>query len=345
MARRCEEGRIRQFHDQRAENTEDRGRGKDPELFHAILSPSMVDRPNREGDLAQTLQLESPDESLRSSPREGRAKRPFVVVLRGNDVGLHAPVRRVFLIGRNEGADLTLTDPRISSFHARIEFASDGWWLIDLNSTNGTRVNGERVMRHPLSSQDKVEVGDTILRFELRDATDQAYDEHVRRMIDIDDLTGLSTRRRFEQLLADLVRDANRQREPMGLLVMDLDGLKEINDTHGHLCGAYVIAETGKVIGATLPANAVAARYGGDEYVAAVPGAGVEEASRAARSILEAIQTFCFEHDGNRFSAGISIGVAVTPDHGSEPVELFRAADLALYEAKRRGKNQICLQP
>lgn len=269
-------------------------------------------------------------------------RRPLLVVVLGDGVGRRARVAgSSFSVGRSPDADLTLDDPRVSSWHIRIEDRGDGWALIDDGSTNGTRVNGVPTQEVVLQPNDKIEIGDTVLRFELQDAADQAYDEIVQRMMHVDDLTGLYTRRRFDEELVELLRAAHRTGAPVGMLVMDLDGLKAINDTHGHLMGAHVIGQTGRRIGATIPQGAIAARFGGDEFVAACPGFAVQPTTEIAARILEAVSTRPYELDGIQVQPGISIGVAAFPEDAADAVTLFRRADEAMYAAKRGGKNRV----
>jgi len=297
-------------------------------------------------EVARTLQVDDGD-SLRHRALAAAAevqRRPLLVVVLGDDVGKRARVGgSSFSVGRSPSADLTLQDPRISSRHFRLEDRGDGWALIDDGSTNGTCVNGEPTREAVLSPNDKIELGDTVLRFELQDAADQAYDEIVQRMMHVDDLTGLYTRRRFDRELEELLRAASRRGAPVGMLVMDLDGLKSINDTHGHLMGAHVIGQSGRRIGETIPEGAIAARFGGDEYVAACPGLSVGETAAVGARILEAIATHRFELEGVEVQPGISIGAAAFPAHAADAVTLFRRADEAMYAAKRGGKNRVCV--
>lgn len=269
-------------------------------------------------------------------------QRPAVVVIAGPELGTRRAVEGSWLtIGRDPEADLSLSDPRVSFHHCTLEDHGDGWVVVDLGSTNGVRVNGERVQERMLAPNDKIEIGDTVLRFEIQDPKDQAYDEMVQRLIDLDDLTGLLQRRRFDRELERLLLAARTAQEPLGLLVMDLDGLKAINDTYGHLFGAHAIAEAGRTIGALLPRDAVAARFGGDEFVAAVPGRDLEEAARIGERIVAGIREHRFDKDGVELRLGISIGAAAFPQHASEALALFSCADEAMYAAKRAGKGCV----
>jgi diguanylate cyclase (GGDEF)-like protein len=268
---------------------------------------------------------------------------PVLIVLAGDQVGQRIGVERTLIIGRDPEAGLTLTDSLASWHHARIEDRGDSWTLVDLGSTNGTFVNGERVEEETaLKPNDRVAFGNTIVSFELQDSVTQAYGEVVERMLNIDDLSGLLVRRKFDLDFSAMVDAARVQSEPLGLLVMDLDGVKRINDTHGHLFGAYVIGEAGRLIGRITGERGIACRFGGDEYLAALPGCDGDRAAAVGEEIRIAVAEHRFERDGIVLRPGISVGVAALPDDGTEPEALFQRADEALYRAKQAGKNRVC---
>jgi diguanylate cyclase (GGDEF)-like protein len=173
-----------------------------------------------------------------------------------------------------------------------------------------------------------------------------------------DDLTGLHNLRAFEQRLRPLVHDSRWAGTPLSLLVLDLDGLKALNDVHGHLAGAEAVRTVGQIIRARLPPAAFACRYGGDEFVVALPGHPAPSAGGTASIILESIRDTAPILDGTEFPPGTlsgSIGLAclngrtgggpggTAPDDDRAGEALFRAADAALYEAKRCGRGRICV--
>lgn len=285
---------------------------------------------------------ESPDLANEVRRRIKAPHRPVLVVLSGNEMGQRVVVERSLLIGRDPDADLMLTDALVSWHHARIEDRGDSWALIDLESTNGLTVNGEARREHMLSSNDQIVIGGTSLSFELQDAVKQAFNESVEHMLNIDDLSGLYVRRKFDSELERLVNTARQLKQGLILLVMDLDGVKKINDTHGHLFGAYVIGEAGRVIGRTLQGSGVACRFGGDEYLAALPDLDIASGVEVGETILQAIAAHTFVKDGIPLRPGISIGVAAFPEDASDAKALFEAADKALYRAKQSGKNRVC---
>jgi diguanylate cyclase (GGDEF)-like protein len=173
----------------------------------------------------------------------------------------------------------------------------------------------------------------------------------LRRLAMTDDLTGLHNLRSFEEGLRIMVREAREARTPLALLVLDLDRLKSLNDVHGHLAGAEAVRTLGQILAVRLPPSAAPCRYGGDEFVVALPGLGELEAVAVAEDLRRAIGDAAPVLAGAEFPAGtltISIGVAcwdpardahVTVDAAGEA--LFRAADRALYAAKNDGRNRV----
>jgi diguanylate cyclase (GGDEF)-like protein len=268
-------------------------------------------------------------------------QRPALIVMSGHQVGARMSVLGNVLIGRDPDVELVLPDPGVSFRHAFIEDRGDAFVLIDLGSTNGTFVNGQRASETPIAHGDKLRFGQTLVRFEVQDASDEAYAEIVAKLLHIDDLTGLYQRRRFDSELDLLLARAANERRKLGLLVMDLDGVKAINDKHGHLFGAYTISESGKLIGRELEPPAIACRFGGDEYIAALPDCDLRASFELAERILARMATHPFVYEGIALHPGISIGVAEFPTHAQDRDSLFRAADAALYTAKRAGKNRV----
>lgn len=173
-----------------------------------------------------------------------------------------------------------------------------------------------------------------------------------------DDLTGLHNLRSFEAKLKMMVNDARATRAPLSLLVLDVDHLKALNDGHGHLTGAEAVRAVGRIIAAGVTAGAVACRYGGDEFVVALPRCSKPEAFLTATRLQESVNAAAPVLAGRHFPAGtlsISVGVAsrsfdrengrAVPIDGPEQTgeTLFLAADAALYAAKERGRNRVAM--
>jgi diguanylate cyclase (GGDEF)-like protein len=166
-----------------------------------------------------------------------------------------------------------------------------------------------------------------------------------------DDLTGLHNLRSFESKLAAMVRGSRGERAWLALLVLDVDQLKLLNDGYGHLAGSDAVRTVGHVIAAHVPMDVVACRYGGDEFVLAVPNGAPSRARRVADIIRRAVSEVAPLLAGVQFPSGrlsISVGVACrsfdrATDGSNEELgeALFREADAALYRAKQNGRNRI----
>ncbi len=292
--------------------------------------------------MGTTMRLDGPGDLRAQVLQAVREKhRPALVVLTGADVGARYLLDRTTIVGRDPQAGIVFGDAGVSFRHARFEDRGDAWAVVDLGSTNGTHVNGLRVNEAVLAPGDRVTLGVTVVRFEVQDALDQQYDHVLDRLLNVDELSGLFVRRKFDRELRALIDAARFDGAPVGLLVMDLDGVKAINDANGHLFGAYAIGESGRVIGTVLGDRGIASRFGGDEFVAAVPGADLARTEALGEEIRAAIAAQPFVRDGVTLHPGISVGVASLPESATDPDSLFRVADGALYRAKNAGKNRV----
>ena len=272
-----------------------------------------------------------------------QAVAPSLMVIAGPDVGLRVRLSQSIEVGRDPTTSFALRDESISWRHVRIEDrGANEWALVDLGSTNGTMVNGEKAGEAILKNGDKVILGKTILEFQYGDAIREGFNAEVQRMLHEDDLSGLWVRRRFESQLETAMKALHAGSITLiSVVVMDLDGVKQINDTHGHDMGAFVIGAAGHVLGDALPAGAFATRFGGDEFAAAFPGATKEAAVAWAESAREKVVAHAYVKDGVQVHPGMSAGVACAPADASDAEGLFRAADQAMYRAKRAGKNRV----
>jgi diguanylate cyclase (GGDEF)-like protein len=184
-------------------------------------------------------------------------------------------------------------------------------------------------------------LGKTVIEVQ-RDPLRDAQAVELERLLSIDDLSGLWVRRRFDaQLEASVAAVLAGSVAALSVVVMDMDGVKAINDTHGHAMGAYAIGETGHVLGRVIGSRGFATRFGGDEFAAAFPGVGKTAAVAIAEELRAAVGAHVYEHRGVRLAPGLSCGVATVPGDVSDARALFQAADEAMYRAKRAGKNRV----
>ena len=166
------------------------------------------------------------------------------------------------------------------------------------------------------------------------DVTDRMKAEHeLERQALHDTLTGLPNRSLLLDRLEQALRTARRLATPLALLVMDLDRFKEINDAFGHRAGDLLIGEVALRLSADLRDTDTVARLGGDEFAMLLPGADEGAAGHVAQKIIAALQR-PFDIDGVAHEVAISIGIAVSPQHGDDVETLMRRADMAMYVAK-----------
>src|SRR5216684_737408 len=282
-------------------------------------------------------------------------RRPALVFLRGELLAVPIPLDRAQVtVGRALDADIRVNDSRASRLHARITTQPDEtgvmrYHLKDLDSTNGTILNGKAIDQALLQDGDKFEIGDQLIRFEMLDEIDREFQQQIHRLLVHDELTGLLTSKSF---FSELRREAARavsESMPFCVLMMDIDHFKEVNDTYGHLVGSETLEEIGAVIKQSLRAGDVGARFGGEEFAAFLLDADYAQGLVAAERVRSAIE----KHDFSAVRRGsreqprthkitISVGVASFPDDGRDPIQLVELADSALYRAKRSGRNCVC---
>ncbi len=160
-----------------------------------------------------------------------------------------------------------------------------------------------------------------------------------------DALTGLANRRLFHDLLNQELKRAGRKNQLTAVLFLDLDNFKKVNDQYGHKEGDRLLGQLAEVLRFRLRDSDILCRWGGDEFIVALPEvSGEKTALKVAEKICRVIE----EDIAPRYpdcGLGASIGIALSPVHGQGPDSLLRQADMAMYLAKKQGKNRACLVP
>ncbi len=259
------------------------------------------------------------------------------------DLGRHILCDRPITIGRDDDIELPLSDGSISRRHCRVEREDSGRYiLVDLGSTNGTALNGQQVREQiPLAEGDKIFLGASVVKFGFSDFVDLQYQSRLEEIVTTDALTGMASRRQYDFSFEAMATRAKAEQSLLSILVMDMDGLKQINDSHGHQMGGYAIVEVSHIIRGVLDDHGLVCRYGGDEFVGCFPGVDLEKASALAEKVRAGVAGHSFVKDGVLLQPTISIGVATFPGDVDEPKDLFTVADRALYRAKRAGRNCV----
>jgi diguanylate cyclase (GGDEF)-like protein len=275
------------------------------------------------------------------------SQRGTLTLLTGCDAGRIVMVdRKGLVIGRAPDAGLVVEDDAVSRHHARIDCAEDGSFTIeDLRSANGTFVGATRVGRSPLLTGDQVQLGrDVRLRFRTIDAGEESLYRTLYESSVYDGLTRAFNRRHFSDRLFVEISRARRSHADLAVLMIDVDCLKSVNDTYGHLAGDRALCGIVTVIASSIRVEDLLARYGGDELAIIAPGTDHEEATRLAERARRAVEGLRLAAGGHEIHVSVSIGVAslceVLPSDESQ-TELLSLADERLYRAKHAGRNSV----
>jgi diguanylate cyclase (GGDEF)-like protein len=166
--------------------------------------------------------------------------------------------------------------------------------------------------------------------------------ERLRQQAIRDPLTGLFNRGYLEETLGREVQRCQRSHSPLCVAMLDIDHFKQLNDCHGHEAGDLVLRKLGSLLRQHLRASDIVCRYGGEEFAFVLPEASLATAYRRLTDLAEMIRDLQLAYRGETLNpVTVSIGLAILPEHGTSPADLLHAADMALYAAKRAGRNRL----
>ncbi|MBL9021628.1 MAG: diguanylate cyclase [Myxococcales bacterium] len=280
-----------------------------------------------------------PHPAVQTRPTHG-----VLIRLDATCAGMTLPLpEKMVRFGRGRDADVRIDDEGVSRLHAAIRKVDDGYEIFDLESRNGTVVSGHHTKRALLRDGDIIQLGPRVaFRFGLMDERQlevmrQLFETSVR-----DGLTGAFNRHHLEERLRGELAYALRHGTELGVLILDVDHFKRVNDTFGHQAGDAVLRHVSSTISGRLRTEDLFARYGGEEFVAVLRGialAGTARAGERLRAIIAASPT---AHEGQTISVTVSIGAASLATTASQSIDaLLSSADRRLYVAKAAGRNRV----
>jgi two-component system cell cycle response regulator len=272
----------------------------------------------------------------------------YLTVLAGPRVGEMMEISDELVIGRGEQAGLRIGSTGISRQHLRLVPDERGLvTLYDLDSSNGTFVNGERVSGRKLSDGDKIQIGsDVVLKFSYADALEQSFQKRMFDAAAKDGLTGVYNRRHLMTCLSDELEYVTEHKMPLSLIMLDLDHFKSINDTYGHPVGDSVLVGLARLLEQQCRTEDVIGRYGGEEFCIVCRGIRGKVGVVVAERVRAAVARSRLCTDVAELRVTLSAGVASIPNASIRDSDgLVLAADKALYEAKKGGRNCVKLAP
>jgi len=299
------------------------------------------------GDWDETTSVATPSD-LVDAGKVATAESAYLIVIAGSNVGeMYKVDSDALVLGRSVSAGVRLVDDGISREHCRIRDIGGVLMVEDLDSRNGTFCNGEPISTHTLSDGDKLQLGrTTILKFSYHDKLDESFQKQMLDSALRDALTGAYNRRYFLDRLDSEIRFALRHRSNLSLLILDLDHFKQVNDTYGHICGDLVLHRFCATLQRSIRNEDVLARYGGEEFAIISRSINRIDAQRFAERLRKDTESLQVDYEGHIVAVTTSIGISTVPEDGADtPEELVKAADEALYEAKRLGRNRVCMTP
>jgi diguanylate cyclase (GGDEF)-like protein len=250
-------------------------------------------------------------------------------------------------VGRDATSAIPLERDSVSRQHAELVRASDSQWSVrDLGSTNGTFVN-ERPVEvgeegEPLRNGDQLRFGDVVFKFLSGGDVEALYHQEVYQLSVQDGLTGVHNKRYFMDFLERELASAHRHKNPLTLVMLDIDHFKPLNDERGHLCGDAVLKQLAQRISPRIRREDLFARYGGEEFAAILTITGLAGGVRFAENIRQMVARRPFTFEKEQLPVTVSLGVTCMENEPSVDAEaLIQRADQLLYEAKRAGRNRV----
>jgi two-component system, cell cycle response regulator len=319
------------------------GVGSAPRMRLASIAEDGGDSPFQE---ARTMDISARTTDFGVAPSSLPQRRDRAMLLRMDGVGAGQVVsvgQTPFSLGRHATNKLPIDDDSISRFHARFVCEEGEYYVEDLGSRNGTFIQGKRVTRSVIKDDDWVQLGARVaFRFTLTDSRQEGLLRKLYESSTRDALTGAYNRRHFEDRLRAEIAFAVRHATDLGLILLDLDHFKRVNDTYGHPAGDEVLRHLGAIATRMLRTEDVFARFGGEEFAVILRGASTRGAGRLAERLRDALLENHAVYEGQQIPMTLSAGCAALSCCGAPtPEEIVAVADRRLYVAKQGGRNRV----
>ncbi len=275
-----------------------------------------------------------------------RPRHPYLVIFIGHESGKRFRLRRGKMsMGRSPEADITIEDDWISRIHCTIEWKDDIIRVEDKDSTNGTYVDSRRVPSAQVAAGVPLQIGRSVMKIEYKDDAEIKWEQRLLRNASIDGLTGIANRQQFMKRAAEEIAYSRRQKDPVGLVMIDIDHFKRVNDTYGHQIGDFVLNRFAGIVNQEKRREDIFGRFGGEEFIlmprSQIFAQGLYDSCERVRKSIE-IADFHFGDIRIQVTAsfGFHVEVPQKVDIENFLTYMIHKADQALYRAKQRGRNR-----
>jgi len=280
-------------------------------------------------------------------PKQQDQQKFYLIIIDGDNVGKIYPLdKKTITIGRSDEFDIQLADSSCSREQAIIEFDDNNKPVLkDLDSTNGTFVNGAKISERNIEDGDKILLGfSSVFMFAIQDSLEAKFQMNLYESSINDNLTGAFNQKYFLDTLSREFSYSLRHQSSLGLLMLDIDFFKKINDTYGHIVGDIVLKEVVNKIETNLRNEDILCRYGGDEFAIIVRHfkyGFVKTTAERIRLFFDGRSIICKDH---KINISVSIGAATIDNENiATPENMMELADANLYKAKQSGGNCIVI--
>ncbi len=285
-----------------------------------------------------------PEDLKKRSPQKVKLT-PTIIVISGDLFGkmINLEEKKKVLFGRGEECDVVIDNSSLSRRHCIVRNENGFITIEDLDSTNGTFIDGVRVAKAELKSGQRVFLGDICaFKFAYQDDIDLDLNKLIFEKAIKDRLTGIYNRTYLDELLRKEFAFHKRANLPLSLIFFDLDNFKRINDTFGHLCGDEILKKVAQTVKSHVRESDFFCRYGGEEFVVILKNTPFEKAMKKASSLRKLIESLEILCNSKTINVTASFGVATfEKDNFPNEKRLLAEADAAMYQAKEMGKNAV----
>ena len=286
-------------------------------------------------------------DTLLSELRKASDCEACLIVVRGDQQGKRYELCKATMsLGRDSTSDIVLNDPKVSRRQAIVQKNGDTVTLIDGGSTNVTFINDRKLdpcASIVLTKEDMIRIGGTVLKYLPHGALEIRYIGMLEAKANTDPLTKVYNKGYLLEALQAEFKRAKALNTGLSVLFLDLDHFKQVNDTYGHDAGDRVLIELSNLLrNATSVNHGIFGRFGGEEFVALLPGHAQKDALALAEFIRNTVEKQPFHLEDRAIHMTASIGVASLSESIAEAMDLLKRADKAVYQAKNGGRNRVC---